>query len=45
MTRSINISQDAYEKFNRIRVSRPQDRTQAETFDHILRVYEISGKV
>jgi predicted CopG family antitoxin len=45
MTTCINISEDAYIKFKRIKESRPQDHTQRETFDHIIRVYEVSGKV
>jgi len=36
----INISLEASEKFRKIRESRPQDAKAAQTFDHILYVYE-----
>jgi len=37
--RTINVNLDAYEKFRKISMTRPQDATYAETFDHILLVY------
>jgi len=36
----INISLEASEKFRKIRESRPQDAKAAQTFDHILYVYQ-----
>jgi hypothetical protein len=36
----IRISLEASNKFRKIQDTRPQDKSNAETFDHILYVYE-----
>lgn len=38
--RTINVNLDAYEKFRKISMARPQDATYAETFDHVLDMLE-----
>ena len=38
--RTINISEEAFEKFCRIKNERKQDKTRAETFDHLIYLYE-----
>ena len=38
--KTLNISEDAFIKLLRIREKRKQDRSRAETFDYILKVFE-----
>jgi hypothetical protein len=38
--RTINISEEGFLKFMAIKKSRPQDTSRAQTFDHIIYIYE-----
>ena len=38
--RTLNITEDAFIKLMRIKARRGQDKSRAETFDHILYIYE-----
>jgi hypothetical protein len=38
--KTLNITEDAFIKLTRIREARPQDKSRAATFDHILYIYE-----
>lgn len=40
--RTLNISEEGFEKFMAIKATRPQDDSRAATFDHVLYVYEES---
>lgn len=42
MTRTLRILKDDYDRFVEIQKKRPQDTTNAETFNYILRVFEES---
>jgi hypothetical protein len=42
--RTLNVSDGGYDKFVKIRKTRPQDKNFAETFDHILKYFEEAGK-
>jgi len=42
MKTTVSISKESFEKLKKIKLSRPQDNTNAETFDYILRVFEES---
>ena len=43
-TKVIRVSSKGYEKFLEIQRKRPQDNSNAATFDHILVVYEESWR-
>ena len=40
--RTLNVSEEGYNKLLKIKADRPQDGGRADTFDYILRVYEES---
>jgi len=42
MTRTIRILKDDYDRFVEIQKQRPQDTTNAETFNYLLRIFEES---
>jgi hypothetical protein len=39
--RTLNVSEQGYEKLLKIQKMRPQDKSRAETFDHIIKIYEL----